>query len=46
MYLDSSNFNFVEREFPEKTTEEIWEEGKDDDESLLIQSREVNCSDS
>ena len=31
MYLDSSNFNFVEREFPEKTTEKILEEGKDDD---------------
>ena len=30
MYLDSSNFNLVEREFPEKTTEKIWEEGKDD----------------
>ena len=40
MYLDSSNFNFVEREFPEKTTEEIWEEGKDDDDDVTADTVE------
>ena len=30
MYLDSSNFNFVEREVPEKTTEEKEEIACDD----------------
>ena len=31
MYLDSSNFNFVEREIPEKTTEEKEEFDFDDE---------------
>ena len=33
MYMDSSKYNFVEREIPEKTTE-VREEGKDVDEEV------------
>ena len=40
MYLDSSNFNLVELEFPEKTTEKIWEEGKDDDDDVTADTVE------
>ena len=39
MYLDSSSFDFVEREFPEKTTE-VKEEFKNDDEQITADTAE------
>ena len=39
MYMDSSNFNFVEREVPEKTTE-VKEEFTNDDEKVTADTPE------
>ena len=39
MYMDSSKYNFVEREFPEKTTE-VKEEFTNDDENVTADTSE------